>query len=206
MFGIRPNLYMNTCLKNLFVLYAPGLGGNHISNMLSTDPMFNSRSSPEHYDPNSVNAHHYCLKISPEIIKTHIEELSTQNNILCGHWGNYYWLRQHGLEKHFPNRTILLVTPPKTNTIAFARLVELVTAYTNEYFYKEMSILYTVETMKLLFNEDDFLTIDSELIFQKSINKFIEFASTNYNLTLDVDECKQMHCIWFNNIIHNNTQ
>ena len=31
--------------KNIFVLFAPGNGGNHVANLLSTDPLFPARAT-----------------------------------------------------------------------------------------------------------------------------------------------------------------
>ena len=36
-------------IKNVFVLFAPGLGGNHLANLISTDSRFQSRTTLDNY-------------------------------------------------------------------------------------------------------------------------------------------------------------
>ena len=42
---------------NVFVLYSPGTGGNHLANLISTDPNLNTRWHKDDYNQMDDNAH-----------------------------------------------------------------------------------------------------------------------------------------------------
>lgn len=181
-------------------MFAPGLGGNHIANLLSTSNEFLNRFSSHDYNTSEPNAHFFNItNIELEDISDNIDILSTQNNILCGHWASYYWLMQSDLSKHFNNRQILIIEPPSYGTMAYERLIKHVTAYTNHYFYEEMKLLYTIETMQKMFDDDDFFVLNADVIFQNSINTFIEKAEEEFCIKLNSTLCKTIHDKWFVN-------
>ena len=183
-------------------MFAPGLGGNHIANLLSTSNEFLNRFSSHDYNTSEPNAHFFNItNIELEDISDNIDILSTQNNILCGHWASYYWLMQSDLSKHFNNRQILIIEPPKFDSVAHQRLTQYTNAYSDEYFYKEMKLLYTIDIMSKVFADDAFFVLNADLIFQYEINMFIENAEKEFCIKLNHSLCEQIHKQWFGNII-----
>ena len=81
--------------KTLFILFAPGLGGNHVANMLSTSDEFNTRFNDNDYDDNAINAHHLVARNLNNLMDN-IGMLTSSNNVLCAHWANYYWNYTNG--------------------------------------------------------------------------------------------------------------
>jgi hypothetical protein len=196
---------MNITHSNLFILFAPGLGGNHIANLLSTSNDFVSRFNSCDYNVDDKNAHHYCVQnITPTDIKNNIDKLMNQSNVLCGHWASYHWFLQEGFGDYFPNRQILIIEPPSVGSDAYERLTQHTNAYSNNYFYEEMRLLYTIDTMQKMFNETDFFVLNAELIFQTKINTFIEKVEKELCISVDVPLCNDVHKTWFTNISREN--
>lgn len=71
--------------KNIFVLFAPGLGGNHLSNIFSLDSRYRRRVTDQMYDDQKKTAHTEIQNISLSSIEKNLDELVDQNNVLCGH-------------------------------------------------------------------------------------------------------------------------
>ena len=79
--------------KNIFVLFAPGLGGNHLSNIFSLDSRYRRRVTDQMYDDQKKTAHTEIQNISLSSIEKNLDELVDQNNVLCGHWLEYVHLK-----------------------------------------------------------------------------------------------------------------
>jgi len=170
--------------------------------MLSTSAGFSNRFHQHDYVTGNLNAHHYYIQnIEPTDIEDNINTLSNQSNVLCGHWASYYWLMQSDLSKHFNNRQILIIEPPKFDSVAHQRLTQYTNAYSDEYFYKEMKLLYTIDIMSKVFADDAFFVLNADLIFQYEINMFIENAEKEFCIKLNHSLCEQIHKQWFGNII-----
>lgn len=185
-------------MKNIFVLFSPGTGGNHLANMLSTDSRFIQRSSVDDYraHPNG-NAHTSNVE---NLTLSDIEKLTPDNNVLCGHFGEYHWLSLSGLLEKFNNRQIFILEVPVLGTTAWER-------YTNMYpmmgyFHEEQRSLYTVELIEKTFDEHDIVSLPSELLFQPDLSQLFDRISKECDLQMDQQTCTQMHTIWYKKLLN----
>jgi hypothetical protein len=183
--------------KNIFVLFAPGNGGNHVANLLSTDPLFPARATLDDYKNNQgKNAHVDQIQ---NLKLEHISKIQTvDRNVFCGHWAEYYWLYINDQINRFPNRKILIINMPNEGTLAYQRYQE--RASHSPYFFNEQRSLYTPLIIEKVFDEHDWFEIESKLIFSDSIDGFLDFTKKEMALDLDRDLCRTMHEIWFRKI------
>jgi hypothetical protein len=181
--------------KNIFVLFSPGLGGNHVANLLATDIRYITRATANDYaNHNEQNAH---------ILEGNLNNIDNKNynfgNIFCGHFSEFYWKHIENKISKYQNRQIILIDLPKdNNSIAFKRHKK----YSNlsKYFFEEQRSLYSFYTLENLFNENDFFNIPCEIFFNDSVDNFFNYASKEMNFSLDYTECKKMHNIWIQKI------
>jgi hypothetical protein len=187
--------------ENLFVIFAPGLGGNHLSNLLSITHRFHRHCNFDLYKNGMINAHITPLSnLDQSKILQHQTALADNNNILCGHIAEYIWLKNNGFDLLFPNRKFVTIGFPKIGTVAYQRLVNLKSYYLDQYLFWEQSTLYSQQCMELLFDEHDFFHIGSDDIFTKSVNGVVRFITDQLCTTVDPVQAQQLHTIWFENI------
>lgn len=179
--------------RNIFVLFAPGTGGNHISNLLSTAKGFEPRATVADYESHADrNAHVSGIKnLDPQDIAK-ID--AGKNNVLCGHWGEYYWLSLNGDLSRFTDRQLVLVSLPKINTPAYQRYAS--RAPRCQYLVEEQRSLYTPLIYERLFQDKDWFEIDPDWIFTDSLDVFFDFVHTEMALSIDVSVCRRMHQLW----------
>lgn len=190
-------------IETLFVIFAPGLGGNHLANLLSLTPRFYRNVDLELYNSMEVNAHFATIRnLRLTSITSHIDALTGINTVLCGHLGEYIWLKQSGLTVKFKNKKFLIITMPQKNTLAYYRLVKF-NNYNCEYYYKEQCILYTQEILKKIFKEHNFISIPAEIIFSDSIDNLITVIQEKLNTTINVVQANKIHQIWITKIKQN---
>ena len=187
-------------IETLFVIFAPGLGGNHISNLLSLTSRFHRDVDLESYDSIGANAHFGTIEnLKLASVSAHIDVLTTTSNVLCGHLGEYIWLKQSGLAAKFKNKKFLIVSVPEKNTLAYKRLTKLLPVIgANEYFYQEQRTLYSQEMLEKIFEEQDFFNISAEMIFSDSADELLTFIQTEFCTTIDVLQATKIHQIWIN--------
>lgn len=176
-------------------MFSPGLGGNHIANMLSTDERYKTIATIEDYRKHrGQNAHIVIGNLG--LLDT---AQSTTGNIFCGHFGEFHWKFSENKISKFDNRQIIIInTPNDTNSLAYKRLKKY--SKLDEFYVAEQQTLYSIDTFNKLFDEDDFFVIDAEDIFTNSIDKFLKYAINEMNFELNYNECKQMHSIWIKKI------
>jgi hypothetical protein len=195
-------------IENLFVIFAPGLGGNHLSNLISLTPRFHKNFDINNYQDGMKNAHLSVLtNLNQDLILKHQEELLGNSNVLCGHLGEYLWLQNNQLDHFFKNRRFAVIEFPEKNSPAWNRLVNYSSYYLNEYFFYEQKTLYSSKYLKLLFDEHDYFYINSENIFTESVNGIVNFVEQQLCTTIDAELAQKLHTIWFQNLFkyHGNT-
>jgi len=190
-------------MKNIFVLFSPGTGGNHFANMLSTDTRFNQRTTVSDYKAHDrPNAHTSKFKnLQPAGIK----KLPAEGNVLCGHLGEYYWLNDSGLLRKFCNKQLFILEVPQCGTIAWNRW----NTYnqfdkSHTYLREEQRSLYTIKVIEMLFRENDIVSLSCELLFQSDLTKLFNLISSQSDISLNKDACNSMHKIWLEKIMNQN--
>jgi len=169
---------------NVFVIFPPGLGGHHLSNLIATDPRYYSRATVEQYQAAKKYAHHGFRR------GFDIRQLqSFDNNVLCGHFGNLYW-QDRSLFEHI--QVVIIEVPKDKNSFAYKRLQ----SYNNvlpDYIIEEQRCLYTPEVIKRVTGISDHWTIPAERVVNETSP--VELL---IDMHYDVDKktCEKMHTEW----------
>ena len=189
-------------MKNIFVLFSPGTGGNHLANMLSTDNRFTQRSNLLDYKTHvSKDAHTSNIK---NLQHKDLEALPETRNVLCGHFGEYRWISLSGLLNKFDNRQIFNIEVPIQGSVAWQRYTKLYPL--NRYWYEEQRSLYTIDMIETCFAERDIISVPCELLFRPRLNKLFDYISSECDIVVDKTTCASMHKIWYKKIINQNKQ
>ena len=184
-------------MKNIFVLFSPGTGGNHLANLLSTDKRFTTRCTVEDYlGHTSINAHTSQIK---NLSLSDINIVADNNNVLCGHFGEYHWLFLSGLIKKFNNRQIFIIQVPERDTFGWERYTNLYPM--SDYFYEEQRSLYTIEMVQKVFNEQDIVSLPGDLLFRPNFNNLQEYICKECDVDMHEQDCEQMHTTWYNKLL-----
>lgn len=191
--------------EHLFVIFPPGLGGNHCTNLLALTDRFNKSVDYSMYDSSATNAHFGAVtNLQLEYVTRHLHSLLNSNSVLCGHVAEFIWLKESGIVDRFINRKFLIVTLPKNrNSIAYKRLVNLHPQYANEYFYQEQCLLYRQDVLEKLFDEHDFFTLDSEKLFSEDGSELFAFIESEFYTKLDIKTATEIHSKWISKIMVN---
>ena len=182
--------------NNIIVLFAPGLGGHHISNLLSTDTRFTQRANLEDYTTHlkkDTNAH-IQLDINNELTQK-----DDENRILPLHIGVLLW--NYEKIKKFKNRKILIVEFPNSkDSLAYKRFVNYNKNFDiSDYMFHEQKLFYSQHIIEKLVPEKDFFIVKSEDIFNDNFDLFYNLT-LNMNLKINYDMCKVMHSMWIQKI------
>jgi hypothetical protein len=187
--------------KNIFVLFAPGLGGNHLSNIFSLDSSYRPRITDRVYDDQKKTAHIEIQNINLSSIEKNLDKLVDQNNVLCGHWSEYVCLKESNFIQHFPNRTFCVIQMPEVGS-------ELCNRFFNwnknlpPWLFNEITLLYKKEHVTKLIGESDspFVYIHPDLLCNRDIKVLINDVN-NQGLEIQVDLAKaqEYHDKWITN-------
>jgi hypothetical protein len=192
--------------QNLFILYPPGLGGNHLANMLSMANGFTPRFDVgDYYRPTRINKiieHHYAEIPQFDVDKTleNLEDLKNQNNVFCGHWISFYKFKESGLFKEFPNQKILSIQIPTSEQKGFARLTRTDQAL-GQYPWSlyELSLLYRADYIALLLNKSmrDCCNVKTDLLFGTDFSLVLkDLENQGLELDLDINVVQPLHDKW----------
>ena len=194
---------MLTQFKNLIILYAPGLGGNHLANLISTSRVFNRNFRADLYSSDSENAHYSDVSnLKKDSLIKNLVKLKTQSNVLCGHLGEYLWIKHNIADRFFSNKKFLIIKFPNKDTVAYQRLLKFAPHLANEYYYQEQLTLYSKQHLVLLFNETDFVEMPAELLFAKDTVELENFLTKELGIQLDQQLVPQLHAKWYDSVLN----
>lgn len=188
-------------IENLFVIFAPGLGGNHLANLIGLSDRFNRQYDINGYKPGIANAHlSNITNLQEQTLLPNLLELQNQSNVFCGHLAEYLWIQQKQIDKFFVNRKFLIITFPEKNTAAYNRLLKICPSLSSDYLFYEQASLYSIQYMSKLFDEYDFFTLSSEHIFTEHPDQIVEFIKSELYTKIDIDTVTKLHNIWYPSI------
>ena len=193
-----------TACENLFVIYPPGLGGNHLANLLSLDRRFATRFDLESYEQAVPQAHFSNIReIDLDQIIKNLDQLKTQSNVFNGHYLEYLKFRGSDLYEHFPDKKFLAMGIPDPDTFAFTRMTRgNPTAHTT-YLLREITSLYKIDNLMMVCHETDrpWYDISSNLLFDPDISKlFKDLAQQGLEMDIDMALIQDLHTKWFNRL------
>lgn len=178
--------------KNIFVVFSPGTGGNHVANMISTADGYLTRANAEQYaNHTDENAHfdenYYNLDFSQDDVRVRAMHFSE----FLGHSEKL---------QNINNKQLLLLSVPRRTTLAYRRYQDYHKGMMRTYMIEEQRLIYSQKIIEKLTNETNFVTLDIELVFNSEISGFIKFIQDKMNIQLNATECSEMHYAWFEKI------
>lgn len=178
--------------KNIFVVFSPGLGGNHVANMISTADGYLTRATAEQYATHTdENAHfdenYYNLDFS-----------DTSTRVRAMHFSEF--IGHTNKIQSIENRQILLLSLPRRVSLAYRRYQDYHKNLMKIYLYEEQRLIYSQKVIEKLTNETNFVTLDTELVFDSNIRRLTTSIQDKMNIQLNITECEQMHHTWYNKI------
>jgi len=210
-----PESATDSAPKNLFIVYIPGLGGNHLANILSLSDKYATRFDPNSYNDQLFGNTHSTLttdvKLKINSIKTNLETLKKQNNIFCGHLYMYHQimcLEKNLIADNFPNRSYLVLQMPKVNTRAYRRILSWSVIQNQDEKISELpsmvadvSLMYYPNHVKTILNEDaDFYGINPDLLFADNIGFLLIALRKRFGITIDRVLAQELQTKWLNSL------
>lgn len=197
--------------ENLFIIFPPGSGGNHMANLIGlTDRFIRETDYNKYQELSNVPAdnilkpaHYSPLKnLDFKDISEHFDMLIARSNVFCSHLGEYLFYKD--LYRKFPNRKYLIFTLPKFRTSKTQFRMEKFNSNTviPGYTWEEQRILYTWENISLLYAEDDFFIFDPEMLFGDPAILF-DYIETTFCTKLNRPLADEVHKIWQSNNLIN---
>jgi len=196
-------------LTNLFVIFLPDSGGNHLSNILSQSAPYVARCSPDDYNQHQLNAH-YSSKINsanPKLVQRNLDQLRNQNNVLCGHWLEILQLKQQNLLEHFPNRKYCIIQipsdPGRGYDVLFKSKLGSVLQEQSWLPY-ELRMLYSPDIVANTLRESadtPFYGISANAVYDNNIDTALKvLQKQGLDITIDIEVVQSMHTRWLENI------
>ena len=200
--------------SNIFIVYAPGLGGNHLANVLSLTDHYTPRCSIQDYDNILDGTTHFgnAKNIEFDKFKSQIDMVKNQNNVFCGHLYQYHSLTNTNLLKNnFPNRIYLVIQFPIPGSIAYTRMLNWNLNWSlgqeinvRTPMITDIALMYDPYIMKIILNENEhscFYSVDPNLLFNQDINVlFDSLTYQKFNIPIDRNATQNLHSKWLDNL------
>ena len=193
--------------QNLFVIFPPGLGGNHLANLISLNEPWAPRCTIQQYGNVVADAHFAgTSNLQVDSLLENVNSLSKQNNVFCGHAAEYIWFTERlDVKNLFPNRKYVIVNFPRNNQLAFARLQQHSLLFQkHDYILGELATLYRSKSLELLYGESDWFYADSDLLFSPDVSEILtQLSSQGINISMSKDIAQDLHSKWLSGISKN---
>ena len=205
---------MTTRFDNIFVIFAPGTGGNHLANLLSLDSRYAKRFDLEDYDlatNNNNDAHYAVLHGGPENLNLHhswmdFDRIKNQKNVFCGHVLEYLQLKNTtNLLEQLPNKAFITIQVPTPGSKGHSRMTWRYGKMDN-YMLGELSVLYDALHLKKIFDLpkiDVWHYVWPDELFDDDITTMLEGIGREFDLDIDNDLAQKLHTKWLINLKEN---
>ena len=182
--------------ENLFVIFPPGAGGNHLANIIALSGRFNRAVDYNRYD-NIKGPAHFSKIQNLEITSKEIRSISTQNNVLCSHLAQYLW-RQDLVKEYLPNRKYIIIDLNNASAKVRERMNKVFFPYQHNYMWEECSTLYSSKYFGIVTGETDYFYINVGMIATPDIIPLPTCLKTELELTIDQGSATTIHQKWYN--------
>ena len=191
--GMQMSYINSLTVNNIFTVFAPGCGGNHIANLVSTDSRLISRFVIDDYKDTSNKAHYFDNKI---LEKDQID-LKKIVNEKRSYGSHFFEFGGFGFAKLI-KKSFIVIKMPRENSIGHTRMKKLYPAFEDSYFWYESKSLYTAENFVKIFDiTEPCVEINGEDLFEGE--NFIEdLVTQTKRIGLDIDKelCNKAHELW----------
>lgn len=209
--------------KNVFLLFPPGAGGNHVANMLSLHDDFEDRYRTKNYQQEMIGKYYYKFELmgrngeyvahfsdlenlQPNTFDAHIDYIlqTRKKYIFCAH--AYEYLSAPGLLNKFDLITdkiyILFSRPTKANLIAYLRMT---TGPWGQVNLLDSTDMYTIDGFlktgldrfaRTYLDKNKILFIDTDKFYtMDGFDYFQETLGNSFGINLP-KICKELHQLY----------
>ena len=182
-------------IENMFIIFAPWCGGNHLANIVSMSDRFGKRFNDNIYN-NQIFHAHPTVKQNYAPVHNELEVVQHQSNVFCSHLTEY--LTSSTLtQQYLSNRKyIILEFPEFSRSNFFKQRVAKKSYFQDLYMMEELSTLYSVDTFSKLTNEKDITQLGVDLLFDKDISNLLLKLNQELGLNFDHEAVQQIHQLW----------
>jgi len=192
---------MSSNLKNIFVIFAPGGGGSHLANLISTDKNFTSRFDVKDYYDNTNTAHYANQKSLLQKDKIDLKKILKSQGVYHSHLHSFLGF---GFAKVLKKQFVIL-TMPELHSKGFNRMKSLFPTYNSHLIYEELKWLYTTDNLSKFLNiNEPCIEINGQDLFEDE--NFIDNLATkckDFGLSIDKNMCYETHRVWLSKIFKN---
>ena len=183
-------------IENMFVIFAPLTGGNHLANIISMSNRFNKRFDDSIYTQMDQFGAHPSIGKNYNPTESILRSLQHQSNIFCSHMTEYL-MSKNLTEQHLHNRKYIMLefAPHSRNKLFYQRTAKKA-CYQDSYFIEELSTLYSLDVFSKLTNETDLAKVDVDLLFSKDISKLLDLLNQEFGLIFDQSTVDTLHQLW----------
>jgi hypothetical protein len=194
-----------------FIIFAPGMGGNHLANLMSTCSELQPRIEESYYDNLGKNAHPDHSKFyrpqvgEPKSTGTTSKKfkLGPGNHVVCVHLAEYLWNKQILESMEVDRKFLVIEFPEQCHTdLFYKRIIQLYPYYKDIFLINELSTLYATDIVRLLCKADDVTPVTVDKIFNKDASNLVRYLNQNFDIHWDNEKIQQMHTKWIEMIEH----
>jgi hypothetical protein len=183
--------------RSVIVIFAPGMGGNHLANMISVSGSFSQRFTRDAYDLTSTSPSRFHVDDDNNLT---VEKI--QPGVLACHLGEYLW-NENIIKQRLPIRSYVIVEFPiwSRNNGWLKRITNYSDVYKDQYQVEELATLYSIQRFGQLTGETDFYPITVSELFRSDATLLIHNLLLQIDPDIDTDTITQLHEKWYQAII-----
>jgi hypothetical protein len=216
---MSPELFNQS--KNLFLVFPPGCGGNHLANMLSMHPEFEPRYTDDQYYKSMEYKYKNYFSIGPqddigctahfcdlenlqreELLKFQSKILNSKKRyIFCSHAVEYIRMDYEKEIEQFTDRIICLFTKPSGSNKLVDDRMRKGTWYngerTDEEVFRDISVKKLYEPIRFSnyskTKKDNIFTLDTDIFYSlEGYDYLVDVLKTNLGIELP-EICRKLH-------------
>jgi hypothetical protein len=212
--SMTPDIFRQS--KSMFLIFPPGCGGNHLSNLLSMHPHFAPRYTHAEYYINMQDKYKtfFCTELKdtiahfsdlqnlqPKLLTTFTSKILGQDKpyIFCSHTVEYYIADKTQLIKPFTDRIFCLFSyPTGINELVHNRMMTGAWRHGESVPYFEhvkMNLFYRKDIFakKCNINPNNIFTLDTDIFYTiRGYDYLHDIIKTNLGIELPI-ACKKLH-------------
>lgn len=187
----------------IFILFPPGLGGNHFKNMIGLyTNLYSAEEIVPFYNDKNITAHAVGSNLQKDYLISVLKDRK-HTILLCGHIGEY--ITVSNFFNQIPNRNYIVFNwSDNLNKVITNRLKKLdYVEYKNGYFLQEQQYIYNTKIISKIIEYPflDILTINFQDLLSNNIIYMLNDIASKLNLERNhnVDVCEKLHNKWLTN-------
>lgn len=173
-------------MQQINILYAPGLGGNHLANLIAMDKKFKLDLNLSVYDEQGENVHQLFSR------HNNFVEINTM------HMGEFVGRCKQKLIKSNAINILISLPDPGEKNLAYQRLVCWSPEYKNTFIHVENIAIYSLFVVFRIAN-CLFVNLKSSVLFNDDTSELLKFLAT-LGITLDSSTVDTFHRKWITKI------